>query len=95
MGKLAISKTAAVVQSPFSAEREETPFIKIGKGISLDDAAIAELFSLDLEGSVESAAVRDSLVDKLLGAGVNRIFAIRSSHKLFGYSVRGKEISWK
>lgn len=92
MGKLAISKTAAAVQSPVYAEREKSPFIKIGKGINLNDEIITELFSLDLEGSVESTNVRDSLTKRLTGAGVSRIFAIRSSHKLFGYLFVGKKL---
>jgi len=91
MGKLGVSKSAAVVDPKlFSAK--ESGFIKIAKGISLDDAILSQLFSLDLEGSIEAAAVHDSIGMKLVDAGANRIFAVRTSQHLLGYLFVGKKL---
>ncbi len=92
MGKLAVSKSAAVVHSTISSGEEKEGFLKIGKGISLDDEAIAELLSLDLEGSVEPSDINSSLTHTLTAAGIRRVFAIRSSHRLFGYLFIGKKL---
>jgi sigma-B regulation protein RsbU (phosphoserine phosphatase) len=90
MGKLGVSKSAAVVDPKlFSAK--ETGFIKIAKGILLDDSTLSELFSLDLEGSIGAAAVHDSIGMKLINAGVSRIFAVRTSQHLLGYLFVGRK----
>jgi sigma-B regulation protein RsbU (phosphoserine phosphatase) len=91
MGKLAVSKSAAVVDLPPSPKQAEK-FLKLTKGIVLENDTFTKLFSLDLEGSVESANVQDSLIQKLVSAGVSRIFPIRSSHRLFGYLFIGKKL---
>lgn len=95
MGKLAVSKTGAVVRSAAAAGSVDEEFIKIGKGIVLTDEVIAELYSLDLEGSAAAADVGNSLAHKLVDAGVIRIFAIRTSHRLFGYLFIGKKLLGK
>ncbi len=95
MGKLAVSKTGAVVRSAAAAGSVREEFIKIGKGIVLTDEVIAELYSLDLEGSAGAADVGNSLAHKLVEAGVSRIFAIRTSHRLFGYLFIGKKLLGK
>ncbi len=92
MGKLAVSRTAAVVHAAAAPEQGENEMIKIGKGISLDDKVLAELFTLDLDGAVEPNDLRASLAATLTNAGVNRIFAIRTSHRLFGYFFIGKKM---
>ncbi|MFZ1083168.1 MAG: PP2C family protein-serine/threonine phosphatase [Candidatus Kryptoniota bacterium] len=91
MGKLAVSKSAAVVNLPSSPKHGEK-FLKVTKGIKLENGTPAKLLSLDLEGPVEAASIQDSLARELVGAGVNRIFPIRSSHRLFGYLFIGKKL---
>lgn len=92
MGKLAVSRTAAVVHIPAGFEQEENALIKIGKGVVLDDKVLAELFTLDLDGAVEPKNLHASLAATLTNAGVETIFAIRTSHRLFGYFLIGKKM---
>lgn len=101
MGKLAVSKSAAVVSLP-SPSKQEEKFLKVMKGIVLENDTLGKLLSLDLEGSIEAIPegnIQDSLSSrerdirhKLAGAGVNRVFPIRSSHRLFGYLLIGKKL---
>jgi phosphoserine phosphatase RsbU/P len=90
MGKLAVSRTGAVVRS--SGTRGEEGLINIGKGITMTDDIVSELFALDLEGSVPAGDVGGSLAAKLTAAGVSRLFSIRTSHRLFGYLFIGKKM---
>ncbi len=92
MGKLAVSKTAAVVRSVVTPALGKEEFFKIGKGMTLGDEIIADLFKVDMEGSVAAADVHKSTSLKLVEAGVNRVFAIRTSHRLFGYLFIGKKL---
>ena len=92
MGKLAVSKSGAVVRSASGTGRGKEEFVKIGKGIVLNDEIMAELFVLDLEGSVAAADVGNSLGARLAEAGVERLFAIRTSHRLFGYLFIGRKL---
>ncbi len=92
MGKLAVSKTCAVVRSPSAQGRGTEEFIKIGKGIVLTDDIVSQLFSLDLEGCASPRDVGDSLGTRLAGAGISRLFTIRTSHRLFGYLFIGKKL---
>ena len=91
MGKLGVSRCAAAV-NPNLFSIKEPGYIRIEKGVALNDTILSELFALDLEGSVESTAVHDSLSKNLLEAGVNRIFAIRTSQHLLGYLFVGKKL---
>jgi sigma-B regulation protein RsbU (phosphoserine phosphatase) len=91
MGKLAVSKSAAVVDPKVFSTKEQG-FIRILKGLSLSDSTLSELFALDLEGSIEATAVHHSIRKELIGAGVNRIFAIRTSQHLLGYLFVGKKL---
>jgi sigma-B regulation protein RsbU (phosphoserine phosphatase) len=91
MGKLGVSKCAAVVDPKLFSDKE-AGFIKILKGISIDDSTLSELFGLDLEGSAEVAAVHDSVRSKLTDAGVNRVFALRTAQHLLGYLFVGKKL---
>ena len=92
MGKLAVSRTAAVVRAEGVSEQGEGSRIRIGKGISLSDDVLDELYQLDLEGSVDASGVHNSLAQKLTDAGVTRIFAIRTPHRLFGYFFVGRKL---
>ncbi len=92
MGKLAVSRTAAVVRAEGGAQQGEGSRIRIGKGISLSDDVLDELYQIDLEGSVDASGVHNSLAKKLADSGVNRIFAIRTSHRLFGYFFIGRKL---
>ncbi len=91
MGKLAVSKSAAVVDPKLFSTRDQS-FIRISKGFSLNDSMLSKLFTLDLEGSTEAAAVHYSIKKELIDAGVNRIFAIRTSQHLLGYLFVGKKL---
>ena len=91
MGKLAVSKTAAVVRLPdVSSGKEE--FLRIGKGIVLEDETISRLFTLDMEGSVAVSEMRNGTGGDLAVAGAVRLFAIRTSHRLLGYLFIGKKL---
>ncbi len=91
MGKLAVSKTGAVVRFPGAAlDKEE--FVRIGKGIALDDQVVARLFTLDLEGSIAVTDIHDGVAARLTDAGAGRLFAIRTSHRLLGYLFIGKKL---
>ncbi len=92
MGKLAVSKSGAVVSSAAGAGPGKEQFVKIGKGIVLSDEIASELFVLDLEGSAAAADVSNSLRSELAAAGVERLFAIRTSHRLFGYLFIGRKL---
>ncbi|MCL5268380.1 MAG: SpoIIE family protein phosphatase, partial [Bacteroidetes bacterium] len=92
MGKLAVSRTASVVCAEGVSRQGEGSRIRIGKGISLSDDVLDELYQLDLEGSVDASDVHNSLARKLADAGVSRIFAIRTSHRLFGYFFIGRKL---
>lgn len=91
MGKLGVSKCATAVD-PKLFSIKGTGFIKIAKGISIDDPTLSELFGLDLEGSVEVAAIHSSIRAKLIDAGVNRIFAMRTAQHLLGYLFVGRKL---
>lgn len=91
MGKLAVSRTGAVVRSPGGvADKDE--FIRIGKGIVLDDEVVAKLFTLDLEGSMAVAEIHDGVSAALASAGAGRLFALRTSHRLLGYLFIGRKL---
>jgi len=92
MGKLAVSRSAAVILLSSVAAGERQPFLKIEKGISVSDESASELMALDLESSVAVTDVNESLAKRLSSAGAVRLFTIRSSHKLFGYVIIGKRL---
>jgi len=91
MGKLGVSRSAAVVD-PNLFSIKGSDFIKIAKGVSIDDLTLSKLFALDMEGSEDVAAVHDLFRKELVNAGVDRIFAIRTSQHLLGYLFVGKKI---
>ncbi len=92
MGKLTVSRTAAVVRfvSVSQSAREDT--VKIEKGISLSDETVERLLALDIEGSVRASELREKVDNSLGDAGVAMLFAIRTSHRLFGYLFIGKKL---
>ncbi len=92
MGKLAVSKTAAVVRPVTSVAAGGDALVKIGKGISLDDDVLIHLFTHDLEGAVDVSEMGGTLGGKLAEVGVSRLFAIRTSHRLFGYLLVGRKL---
>ncbi len=92
MGKLAVSRTAAVVNSAHPGEDAASSRIVINKGISLSNDLLDELFKLDLEGSIDVSDLHNTMARNLSGAGVSRLFAIRTSHKLFGYFFIGRKL---
>ncbi len=92
MGKLAVSRTSAVVRFPAAAPAVRQELVKIEKGIPLDDGTMTELFTLDMEGSSALSDLRDDVAANLGRSGVSRLFAIRTSHRLFGYLFVGKKL---
>ena len=91
MGKLAVSKTAAVVRLPVASSGKEE-FLKIGKGITLEEEVISKLFTLDMEGSLSISEIRNGVGANLAATGAGRLFAIRTSHRLLGYLFIGKKL---
>lgn len=91
MGKLAVSKTAAVVRLPLASSGKEE-YLRIGKGIALEEDVISKLFTLDMEGSVAASEIRNGIAERLAAAGAGRLFAIRTSHRLLGYLFIGKKL---
>ena len=91
MGKLAVSKTAAVVRLPLASSGKEE-YLRIGKGIALEEDVISRLFALDMEGSVAVSEMRNGAGGDLAVAGAVRLFAIRTSHRLLGYLFIGKKL---
>ncbi len=92
MGKLTISRTAAIIKKDLPAADGKAEFAKIGKGIVADDATIAELFLLDLESPQDPSQFNASLSTRLTKAGVTWVFALRSAHRLLGYLLVGKKM---
>lgn len=92
MGKLAVSRTAAAVRFPANAPAVREELVKIQKGILLDDETVAKLFTLDMEGLSTLSDLREDIAASLGQSGVSRLFAIRTSHRLFGYLFVGKKL---
>lgn len=91
MGKLAVSRTAAVVRFVTGGTMKEESF-KIEKGVVLDESVVSKLFALDLEGSMAVPDIHGGVAPSLADASVTRVFAIRTSHRLFGYLFVGKKL---
>ncbi len=92
MGKVGISKSAlAVDPSLFSGGGA---YIKLEKGILLEDSLLSELFKLDLEGSADVTYLHNPIRDKIIAASASRVFAIRTSQHLLGYLVIGEKRIW-
>ncbi len=92
MGKLAVSKTAAVIRLSPNLGKSEEGYLKICKGIPVTDEMAAGLLSLDLEGSSNVSDINEELSRQVAAAGARKIFALRSSHRLFGYMLIGKKL---
>lgn len=92
MGKLAVSRTAAAVHLPAAAGPAKEEFVKLAKGIVLGDEVISRLLELDMESAVSASDVHDGLAEILVAAGVSRVFAIRTPHRLFGYLFIGRKL---